>query len=129
MDNKQKVASDLYNTIAEAIFKQGLTIKDVLLICGNVVNDNLTCASEREYFLTNALWESFNVNSVSFSKYSLFSLAPAISVVFSNGITCHSINQKKNFLGYKTAFLKLDKSDRDFLIEKYPNLKILLMED
>lgn len=121
----QEVAAKLYHELNVAMSQHGFSIRDILNICSNVISDNVQCSSERENNLTNALWESFNIEPIKYHNNNVWSYAQAICLVFPKGLTTHSPFQKQNYEAYKTAFLALEEDDKKFLIEKYPGLKIL----
>ena len=126
MISKSEMTGKIKQTLSVAMSEYGFSVREIMNICGEVISDNVSCSSHREHLMEAALFESFNLHAIKeYSRFDVFSLAGAISVVFKRGKSTHSPQQKENYDKYKKGFLKMCESDQSFLIEKYPNLGIL----
>lgn len=120
---KEKIKKELKNELSKAMRQHSLTIKEILSVCSDAIEENVMSSGERESNLKNALHDTFNVEERIFNRYDVFTLAKSICAVFPVGVTNHSVFQKRNFERYKEAFHVLKESDKKFLLEENSQLK------
>ena len=123
--NKTKIREEIYSLDLNALEKQNMSPKEILEVCREAINDSMSATTKTTQNFLDALYDAWNLNQKEFNRTDIFCMAKSFNFVFAKGYPdTHSQLQRENYEKFRKGFLNLSESDRNFLIQKYPNFGI-----